>query len=61
MQCLSACGPCAVLCERCIESYERYVRETRERAISEAIRLLTAHGYTVTKQAAVAELADAQA
>jgi len=52
-RCLSELGPppgCGnkTVCQICITSCEKYERDTRNAAIDAAIRLLTAHGYTIT-------------
>jgi hypothetical protein len=49
-QCLSACGPCAILCDYCANVDERYCQELMKTEIPKAIRLLEAYGYAVSKK-----------
>lgn len=47
-QCLSGAAPCPVICDLCIQEEERYLRESREKAVKQAIALLTSLGYKIT-------------
>lgn len=58
-QCLSVCGPPPLcghissmehpVCDKCQESYDNYVKSTREIAIARAKTILEANGYVITK------------
>ena len=48
-QCLSVCGPCAEICQGCIDADIKAKQDLERQTIDAAIRMLQSRGYKVTK------------
>jgi hypothetical protein len=55
-QCLSACGPCAVLCDTCRDADDRYWAQAEAKLVDDARLCLESRGYVVTPKGRIGTL-----
>jgi hypothetical protein len=46
-RCLSSVGPCAQVCDLCIQAHENYLTTLEQQRVSQAIQILTSRGYQI--------------